>query len=255
MCVGITRHQLTYWHDSEALYTRALAVTQENAVAENNLGVALAQRGKDNEAIKHYREAVRINPDYAQAHYNLGIQLANSGQPGQAAFHFSEALKQNPKSEVLHNNLGVMLARQQKQALAIEQFQQAIFLNPRYPKPYLNYGKVLQTLGQAGPAATNYAKALDLEPESPDALDRLARLFATCPDPQWRRPDGAIKLAKRATELAQNAVPGYLDTLACAYASAGQFSNAMTAAGTARELAIKDNMGSLVEQLDRDLQS
>lgn len=254
LCLCLTQHQLAYWHDSVTLFTRAVSVTSDNAMAENNLGVALARNGDKPEAVRHYRKAVRIKPNYAQAHYNLGIQLAASGQFDEAAFHFSQALRQNPENEILHNNLGVVLARQNKLDLAIGEFRRAILLNARYPKPYLNYGKVLQSLGQAGAAATNYSKALDFDPEWPEALDKLAWLLATCPEPEWRRPEGAIKLAKRAAELTQNAVPAYLDTLACAYAAAGQFSNAVAVAGQARELALKNNEVALVQQLDHALE-
>jgi tetratricopeptide (TPR) repeat protein len=255
LCLCLTRHQLAYWHDSVTLFTRAVSVTRDNAIAENNLGVALARKGERAEAVHHYRNAVRINPNYAQAQYNLGVQLADSGQFDEAGFYFSEALKSNPNNEILHNNLGVVLSRQDKLDLAISEFRRAIALNPRYPKPYFNYGKVLQSLGQAGGAATNYTKALNLDPDWPEALDKLAWLLATYPEPESRQPQMAIKLASRAAELTHRSVPAYLETLACAYAVAGQFSNAVDVAGEARDLALKDNLLTLVQQLDNELET
>ena len=43
LCLGLTRQQLGYWKDSETLFRHALEVTENNYLAHNNLGVALAQ--------------------------------------------------------------------------------------------------------------------------------------------------------------------------------------------------------------------
>ena len=43
--------------------------------AHNNLGVALAQQGKMDEAIVQFDQALRLKPDYAQARTNLGYAL------------------------------------------------------------------------------------------------------------------------------------------------------------------------------------
>ena len=41
--------------------------------AHSNLGIALRDQGKVDEAIDEYREAIRIRPDLAEAHVNLGL--------------------------------------------------------------------------------------------------------------------------------------------------------------------------------------
>ena len=43
-CLVLTENQLRYWHDSESLFTHALAVTKDNALAHLNLGVALQEQ-------------------------------------------------------------------------------------------------------------------------------------------------------------------------------------------------------------------
>ena len=163
-CLVLTRIQLSYWHDSIPLFAHALSVTTNNPVAHNNLGLALANAGRNAEAIAHYQEALRLMPNSAQAHYNLGIEMASAGNFDQAAFHFSEALKLNPQSEKLHNNFGVVLAQQGQLEAAMKEFERSIQLNPDYPKPYLNYGMAMQNQGLTGAAVTNYAKALDSFP-------------------------------------------------------------------------------------------
>jgi protein O-mannosyl-transferase len=73
-----TRVQLRYWRDGVTLFEHALAVTDENHVAHAQLGAALLARGREGEAIAHWKEAVRIAPGYLEAANNLAWQLATS---------------------------------------------------------------------------------------------------------------------------------------------------------------------------------
>ena len=42
----------------------------------HNLGVALYQQGRTDEAIRQFQEAIRLKPDHAEAHNNLGTALS-----------------------------------------------------------------------------------------------------------------------------------------------------------------------------------
>ncbi|HYA15430.1 MAG TPA: tetratricopeptide repeat protein [Syntrophales bacterium] len=50
--------------------------------AHNSLGVALAQKGRADEAIDHLRKAVQLQPDYEEAKRNLDIMLNIKGSSG-----------------------------------------------------------------------------------------------------------------------------------------------------------------------------
>ena len=43
LCIGLTRQQLGYWQNNETLFRHALDVTENNYLAHNNLGIALAR--------------------------------------------------------------------------------------------------------------------------------------------------------------------------------------------------------------------
>ena len=47
--------------------------------AHNNLGNALREIGKEDEAILHYRAALRLKPDHPHAYNNLGNALKDKG--------------------------------------------------------------------------------------------------------------------------------------------------------------------------------
>jgi len=64
-------------------------------------------------------------------------------------------------------------------------------------------------------------KALETDPNDVGALNDLAWLLATCPDSCAPDPREAIRLAERAEKLTRGDNPSVLDTLAAAYAAAG----------------------------------
>lgn len=253
-CLALTREQLSFWRNSITLFTHAVSVTRNNATADNNLGIALSDAGRNREALFYYREALRIAPNDVKAHYNIGIELASEGNFAEAEHHFSEAIKFNPQSEKLHNNLGVALAQQGKLVPAMDQFKRAIELNPIYPNPYLNLGEAFQAQGLDAEAFTNYVNALNLKPDWDVPMIKLAFLAATCRGTSWYDPAKAIKLSLRANEITSYEMPSYLEVLALSYATAGQFSNAVITAEWARTNAVKTGSTQLAKSLDQELE-
>jgi len=58
----VAYRQVGYWRDSDALFSRALAVTENNQMITNNFGVVRMQEGRTVEAVALFRESVRIQP-------------------------------------------------------------------------------------------------------------------------------------------------------------------------------------------------
>jgi hypothetical protein len=67
-------------------------------------------------------------------------------------------------------------------------------------------------------------------PDSPRMLDEVAWLLATYPDSRSRDGAEAVRLAEHACDLTQRKIPALLDTLAAAYAEAGDFPRAISVA-------------------------
>jgi protein O-mannosyl-transferase len=122
--------QTTYWQNSEVLWTHALACTTDNYVAHLNLGNALLQKGRVDDAIVHYQEVLKIKPRYADAHFDLGNALDQKGRTDEAISQYQEALEINPGDAEAHNNLGIALCRKGRVDEGIAQFQQALAINP-----------------------------------------------------------------------------------------------------------------------------
>jgi tetratricopeptide (TPR) repeat protein len=145
LCLVLTRQQIGYWKDSEALFRHALKVTENNAFAHNGLGVALDKKGRIDEAIRQLQEALRLNPDNADVHYNLGVAFFQRGRTAEAIHQFQETIRLKPYHAEAYNNLGTALGLQGQTDEAIRQFQEALRLKPDYADARKNLEIVLAT--------------------------------------------------------------------------------------------------------------
>ena len=150
-CLALTRQQIGYWRDSEALFRHALEVTQNNTLAHYGLGVALDERGQIDEAIRQLEEALRLSPANASVHYNLGVAFFQRGRTAEAIRQFRETIRLNADYAEAHNNLGTALGLTGQTDEAIRQFQEALRLRPDYAEARKNLAIVLATRGTASP--------------------------------------------------------------------------------------------------------
>ena len=184
-CAGLTRHQLQYWRSNLALIQRAVAVTKDNYLAEEDLGVFLAKQGQMEAGRAHIEESLRIKPDHPNGHFNLGFWFMQNGQPAEAIREYREALR----------------------------------LHPDYSK----------------------------------AMNNLAWMLATQPDPRLRNGQEAVRLAQRAADLNGGSDPESLDTLAAAYAETHQFAEAIKVAERAAGLAQSAGETEMARQIQARL--
>jgi len=133
-----TWRQLRHWENDLTLATRAIAVTRDNAVAHNELGLALERRGRSAEALPHYNAAIEIRPGFAEAHNNLAGTLSQLGRFDEALAAYRHALELKPAYPEALLNYGVALARRGETLQAIAQFEQALRIRPGYGRAHAN---------------------------------------------------------------------------------------------------------------------
>ncbi len=184
----ITRLQIDHWRNNFTLFEHALQVTSDNFLAHNNLGVAVAEQGKIEEAIAHYREAIRIKPNYLDAHYNLGVNLTKQGRYEEAMDHYREALRISPHDAETHNKVGILLAREGKHREALGHFAEALQFKPGFAAARYNLGLALAEQGEYQKALPHFAEALRLNPDFPEAHFSLGMTYRIIGD--W---DSAMK--------------------------------------------------------------
>jgi tetratricopeptide (TPR) repeat protein len=192
-CVVITVFSLwTYqrnnvWKDPVVFWEDCVEKSPQKARPRYNLGLALANQGKIEEAISHYSEALRIKPNYVAAHNNLGQALADLGRLKGAVKHFSEALRINPNNHKAHNNMGNALTSLGKQDEALEHFYIAIQIAPDSPEAHNNLANAMVHLNRFDEAIEHYTVALRINPVYSSAHNNIGNLLA-----QLGRLDEAI---------------------------------------------------------------
>lgn len=173
----VTHTQIGYWHDSLTLFAHTLEVTENNGVAENNMGAALMERGELDLAFPHFEAAVRLIPDLGFAHYNLGVLLQRRGQTDQAIGEYRTAIARSSDSveaAQAHNNLGVLYLASKDYRAALPELNAAINANPNEQNSYIGRGMIEFESADYAHAASDFARAAAISP-SPMACFWLGR--------------------------------------------------------------------------------
>ena len=185
VCARLTERQIAFWHDSETLFGNAVAVTEKNYLAYNNLGFHLANEGKRfgnearlDEAIKNYRKAVEIDPTYEDAQNNLGHALAEQEKYAEAIPHYLAALRSNPKHVEVHNNLGNALASLGQIDQGIEHYRIALTNDPKHADAHNNLGIALAMKGKLDEAIGEFHAALKFKTNDASAHSNLGNAYA-----------------------------------------------------------------------------
>ncbi len=155
-----------YGYHDEAIknYHKALQIKPNYQDAIANIGLSLAQQGKIEESITQFLKALDINPKDYKTLNNLGASLILTGRHREAVVRLSEALKLNPYYDKAHNNMGVVLQLQDRIEEAKDHFSAAVLLNPDYVEAYNNLGIMLANQGQYDEAIAQFSAALEISP-------------------------------------------------------------------------------------------
>jgi tetratricopeptide (TPR) repeat protein len=253
-CLVLTEKQLRYWQDSESLFAHALAVTKDNALAHLNLGAALDEQNKPEEALIEYQKALQLDPRRHEMYNNIGKLLNDRGKPEAALNYCRESARLNPKSPFSHNNLGLILMGLGRFDEAMGQFSEAAQLDANYAPPRFQMGRILLKQGHDAEAMPHFHDALRIEPDNFQMLIYIARVLAADENQQIRNGAEALVLATQASHLAGKAQSVAMDTLAMAYAETGRFDQAVQtgqeAVNLARAAGQKDDAAIMQQRLE-----
>ena len=206
----ITWRETHWWHDSTTLWTRALEFDARNDIATYNLAVALQADGRRDEAITRYEQTLALIPDHEPARRALvnlrgarGLALAKERQFAMAESDLRFALDGRPDDLTLTGMLSFSLVQ----------------------------------INRDGEAAAVLKTAIARHPDNNELAHNLARLLATSADASVRNGALALRLALAVRDRTGGRDPRVLDTLAAAYAAAGQPDAARRAAMEGQLLA------------------
>jgi tetratricopeptide (TPR) repeat protein len=173
----LTRQQIVWWRDSETLFRHAIAVTTNNYIAHVNLGVALEDAGRLDEAVAENETAISIDPTWSVAYENIGSVASRRHRYAETVPWLEKASSLDPKDATIHNSLGNVLDKLGRVDEALTQYQEAVQLNPTYFNARANLGFALSRKGALDEAIRQLQAAAELKPDSSDVHYNLGNAF------------------------------------------------------------------------------
>lgn len=195
----LTWRQVHVWRGSVSLWTHAVAGNPQSWAAHNNLGLALIDRGRLDEATHHLHAALDIWPDYPEAHNNLAMVAYRQGDFRASERECQQAVALRPDTMLYRKNLGLALQAQGELTAAASAYRRAVDLEPEQPGLHYLLGNVLVDQGRLLDAIPEFQRALQLSSDmllaynqlgrTLLAVDRAGEAAATLKEAVRRRPD------------------------------------------------------------------
>jgi tetratricopeptide (TPR) repeat protein len=161
-----TRRLTATWHDSLALWSRALAVDGGSSPQiHENLATAHDREGRYKEATLHFKRMLELAPDYALGYANLGAVAVKQGDVQAAAPLFDRAIELDPDLALARYNRGVVAFQAGRIDEAIEEFSRAIKTEPGYVDALTNLGTAYSAKGDREKSIEMLHRALRFRPD------------------------------------------------------------------------------------------
>ena len=160
-------------------YTKYLLKQHEAAILDFNIAVKLypydfityANRGaakfelrQYEAAILDYNNAIQLNPNHFNLYAGRGVANLELGHNEAAILDYDKAIKLNPNDSNLYNNRGNAKRRLAQNEAAILDYDKTIKLNPNSASGYNGRGIAKSNLGQYEAAIEDYNVAIQLAP-------------------------------------------------------------------------------------------
>jgi tetratricopeptide (TPR) repeat protein len=198
----------------------------------NNLGVALMEQFKHEEAAKHFKEALSGDPNFALARINLALANYFLNDSKTAVEDAKAAVKLAPDSLHAHYVLGAALRNEKLYDEAIAAFNKVLSVDPKDPATNVQIGQIYSQKQQYQQAIPAFRRALEAEPYNATAAYSLAQALI-----RTGKTDEGQKMLAKFQQLRSS---GYATTLGNVYGEKGRYAEAVLSTGAEPELVSKE---------------
>lgn len=215
------------------------------------LGAALLNEGRADEALKHFQEIIKKDPRSAEAHMFAGLSLLKNGRAREAVAFLRKAIDLNPDDGRAWEGLGDASLQLSHDMEALQAYQTAVRLL-QSAAIWLKLAQVQRGLGQLDEARRSLSKAGELDPQNRESAYETIRILM-----QLGRYDEAMARARRLVEQNQQDVEA-LRLLGEIYEATNRFGLALQAYEKAVTIRPDDGkarykLGNLLERQNPDL--
>ena len=155
----------------DARIDRALVVNPASSEAHSNLGLALLDLKRPEEALASHDRSLKLRPDVPDSLNNRGNALQALNRPSEALADYDRALQLRPDFVLAHANRGNALRALGRLEEAVAAFDRALQLAPDFDAALNNRGRTLRDLGAE--AAKSFARLATVAPHQPYAAGML----------------------------------------------------------------------------------
>ncbi len=157
----------------------AVELDRNNWMAWTFLGLALAEKGKAEDAEKAFKKAIRIEDERAEPHFNYGLFLFSQSRTDEAIEQYEAALEDLTyrKPAFILNNMGFALMSKGEHERAVTVLSEAVRRAPSLCPAGFNLGLALQQAGRTDDAVDAFEDVITTcGDEAPGAYLQAARL-------------------------------------------------------------------------------
>ena len=166
----LTWRQAGIYRDRLTFYSHIVSHNPTARSAQYNLGTALLDAQRPEEALAAFRLATEQRPDHVKAHTNTGMALMRLGRTDEAATSLRRALAINPRHGISLLNLAAVEMRRGRHGEALALYQRLVEVEPRRAAAHAGMSIALRNLGRTDEALRSIDRALALDPTQKHAL-------------------------------------------------------------------------------------
>jgi protein O-GlcNAc transferase len=189
--LGEALRNLNRSEEAAAVFRRALAIEPNQFEALLGLGKVCASRGERGEAAKYFSAAQKLRLEDPAVAVQIAALLEEIGYKREALAALTESVAAAPRCAALHGARGALLHRLGQLPEAVDSYERAIAIDQSNPATLLHRGWALDTLGLHSSAIGSFKRVLALDPSSPVALSAIMDAASRICD--WTTIDAALE--------------------------------------------------------------
>ncbi len=176
--LGNALQDVQRFQEAERHYKRAIEIQPDYAPAYVNLGAALLAQDRPDEAVDAYKRAGAFAPADVDLDIRMGLALLRAGKPADAVGPFQQALARGHASEELYRNLTASLIAANRHEEAIHLFREAVLRYPNSSQLHFHFGTLLLEHNRFAEAIVEFRAGLALSPDTAIAHGNLGAALA-----------------------------------------------------------------------------
>ncbi len=230
------------------LFVKTLALKPDSHLTHHWVADSLYCQSRFTEALESINKSLAMEPSDVQYLEKRGVIYVALKEFRLAAIDFQQVISREPSGR-LYNRLGCALLNLKEYEKSIEALNHAVAEDPQNYTFTNNRSNAFYKLRKYAECLVDMERAAGISQKAED-YNELAWLLATVSAAELRNGTKAVRYGLKACEQGEYKDPAHIDTLAAAYATAGNFFKAISLQTQAMQLAPENRKADFQSRLD-----